>query len=145
MHGINGARACFMLASAISPLVWIVEGLAMLERGSASSSQEPSGTSPTRTSPCLPIGDQQQLRHNSAATPQKKCKNSRLNSGPTRADAGGSHEGYCKWMCDAAARRGWRAAVLNYRGCNGLEMTAPRGYNAAMTQDVHLAIVSIRA
>jgi predicted alpha/beta-fold hydrolase len=29
--------------------------------------------------------------------------------------AGGSTEGYCKWMCDAARSKGWRVAVINYR------------------------------
>lgn len=60
---------------------------------------------------------------------------------------GGSHEGYCKWACATAAKKGWRSVVLNYRGCNGLKMTSwpPRGYNATMTSDVHVAIVSIRA
>lgn len=58
---------------------------------------------------------------------------------------GGSHEGYCKWACAAAANKGWRAAVLNYRGCNGLPMTSPRGYAATMTHDVHTAVASVRA
>ena len=33
--------------------------------------------------------------------------------------AGGSAEGYCKLICAAAAAKGWRAVVLNYRGCAG--------------------------
>ena len=33
--------------------------------------------------------------------------------------AGGSREGYCKGICAAALRRGWRGVVLNYRGCAG--------------------------
>ena len=33
--------------------------------------------------------------------------------------AGGSREGYCKAICAAALQKGWRAAVLNYRGCAG--------------------------
>jgi abhydrolase domain-containing protein 1/3 len=33
--------------------------------------------------------------------------------------AGGSREGYCKAVCAAALQKGWRAAVLNYRGCAG--------------------------
>ncbi|KAG1660894.1 hypothetical protein FOA52_015936 [Chlamydomonas sp. UWO 241] len=58
---------------------------------------------------------------------------------------GGSFEGYCKWACTAAVARGWRACVLNYRGCNGLRLTAPRGYNAALSpHDVHTAVASIR-
>ena len=40
--------------------------------------------------------------------------------------AGGSDEGYCKWMCAAAHGRGWRPVVMNFRGCNGLELTSPK-------------------
>ncbi|KAL6764005.1 Alpha/Beta hydrolase protein [Haematococcus lacustris] len=58
---------------------------------------------------------------------------------------GGSQEGYCKWMCEAARSRGWRAVVLNYRGCSGLPLTSPRGYAATLTHDVHYAITSIKA
>lgn len=57
--------------------------------------------------------------------------------------AGGSHEGYVKWACVAAASRGWRAVVLNMRGCNGLPLTSARGYNAINTADVHVAVQSI--
>eukprot|EP00882_Tetradesmus_deserticola_P027371 GHRQ01030274.1.p1 GENE.GHRQ01030274.1~~GHRQ01030274.1.p1 ORF type:complete len:167 (+),score=41.55 GHRQ01030274.1:322-822(+) len=56
---------------------------------------------------------------------------------------GGSHEGYVKWACVAAASRGWRAVVLNMRGCNGLPLTSARGYNAINTADVHIAVQSI--
>ncbi|KAG2498167.1 hypothetical protein HYH03_003924 [Edaphochlamys debaryana] len=58
---------------------------------------------------------------------------------------GGSHEGYVKWVCAAAACRGWRAVVLNYRGCNGLPFTAPRGYAATMSHDVFTAVYSVRS
>lgn len=34
--------------------------------------------------------------------------------------AGGSREGYCKGICAAARMHGWRAVVLNYRGCAGM-------------------------
>lgn len=57
---------------------------------------------------------------------------------------GGSHEGYCKWACAVARSRGWRAVVLNYRGCNGLPLTSPRGYNALQSADVEMAIASIK-
>lgn len=56
---------------------------------------------------------------------------------------GGSHEGYLKWACLAAASRGWRAVVLNMRGCNGLPITSARGYNAINTPDIHVALQSI--
>lgn len=39
--------------------------------------------------------------------------------------AGGSREGYCKAICAAAAKQGWRAAVLNYRGCAGRKHISP--------------------
>ncbi|GLI69198.1 hypothetical protein VaNZ11_013770, partial [Volvox africanus] len=58
---------------------------------------------------------------------------------------GGSHEGYAKWVCAAALSHGWRATVLNYRGCNGLPFTAPRGYAATMSHDVFTAVYSIKA
>ncbi|WIA39100.1 hypothetical protein OEZ86_005239 [Tetradesmus obliquus] len=58
---------------------------------------------------------------------------------------GGSHEGYVKWACVAAASRGWRAVVLNMRGCNGLPLTSARGYNAINTADVHVAVQSIHS
>ncbi|KAG2442339.1 hypothetical protein HXX76_002425 [Chlamydomonas incerta] len=58
---------------------------------------------------------------------------------------GGSHEGYAKWVCAAAVARGWRAVVLNYRGCNGLPFTAPRGYAATLSHDVYTAVYSVRA
>lgn len=61
----------------------------------------------------------------------------------TAVETGGSHEGYVKWACVAAASRGWRAVVLNMRGCNGLPLTSARGYNAINTADVHVAVQSI--
>ena len=57
---------------------------------------------------------------------------------------GGSHEGYCKWACASAYAQGWRAVVLNYRGCNGVPLTAPRGYAATLTHDVARAVASIK-
>ena len=58
--------------------------------------------------------------------------------------AGGSHEGYVKWACASAVRRGWRAVALNLRGCNGLPLTSGRGYNAIQTSDIHIAVASIK-
>ncbi|BDA43976.1 Phospholipase ABHD3 [Coccomyxa sp. Obi] len=57
---------------------------------------------------------------------------------------GGSREGYCKAICAAAAKQGWRAAVLNYRGCAGLPMTAPKCYSATFTDDVHFGIEEVQ-
>eukprot|EP00892_Ulva_mutabilis_P003947 jgi/Ulvmu1/1924/UM012_0084.1 len=56
---------------------------------------------------------------------------------------GGSQEGYVKWMCRAAERRGWRAVVMNYRGCAGLALTTPVCYNAVHTHDIHEAVEHI--
>ena len=50
------------------------------------------------------------------------CRSRRTSGGAT----GGSDEGYCKWMCAAAYQRGWRPVVMNFRGCNGLELTSPK-------------------
>lgn len=66
-----------------------------------------------------------------------------LRPAPLVRRTGGSHEGYVKWACVAAANRGWRAVVLNMRGCNGLPLTSARGYNAIITADVHVAVQSI--
>lgn len=57
---------------------------------------------------------------------------------------GGSHEGYCKWACAAACSKGWRSCVLNFRGCNGLPFTSPRGYTATLTDDLYRAVESIK-
>lgn len=57
---------------------------------------------------------------------------------------GGSHEGYVKWMARAVDASGWRAVVLNYRGCAGLPLTSPKCYDAVSTGDVRAAIAHIR-
>ncbi|CAL5218897.1 g638 [Coccomyxa viridis] len=57
---------------------------------------------------------------------------------------GGSREGYCKAICAAALQKGWRAAVLNYRGCAGLPLTNSRTYSAAFTDDAHFAVEEIQ-
>jgi predicted alpha/beta-fold hydrolase len=58
---------------------------------------------------------------------------------------GGSHEGYCRWVCSTAVAAGWRAVVLNYRGCNGLPFTAARGYAATLTHDIFTGVYSVKA
>lgn len=52
-------------------------------------------------------------------------------------DAGGSQEGYVKWMCETVHRRGFRSVVLNFRGCGGITLTTPRCYSAVFTDDIH--------
>ena len=59
-------------------------------------------------------------------------------------DAGGSQEGYVKWLCRAAHRSGARAVVLNYRGCGGLALLTPRCYNAVFTADIHETVHYLR-
>ena len=48
-----------------------------------------------------------------------------------------------KWLAAAAAGRGWRAAVLNYRGSGGVPLTSPAVTSAASTGDVALALDAI--
>lgn len=59
--------------------------------------------------------------------------------------AGSSGDGYAKHAAAAAARKGWRAAVLNYRGAGGTELTTPAVTSAASTEDVALALSAIGA
>lgn len=56
---------------------------------------------------------------------------------------GGSSEGYIKWICSCIAERGWRAVVMNYRGCAGLPLTSPQCYNAVFTDDIHEAVLHV--
>lgn len=57
---------------------------------------------------------------------------------------GGSHEGYCRWMCYAAYDNKWRSLVFNYRGCNGVPLGTPKGYSPAITDDVVFVIREIK-
>ncbi len=56
---------------------------------------------------------------------------------------GSSEDGMAKWLAAAAAGRGWRAAVLNYRGSGGVPLTSPAVTSAASTGDVALALDAI--
>ena len=60
----------------------------------------------------------------------------RVSFGLCSCSAGGSDEGYCKWMCAAAHARGWRPVVMNFRGCNGLELTSPK-VRAGLPSPIH--------
>ncbi len=54
---------------------------------------------------------------------------------------GGSHEAYVRRLVDWAHRQyGWRAAVINYRGCNGVPLTTPQSYSAGWTDDVRAVV-----
>ncbi|KAK9832174.1 hypothetical protein WJX74_001666 [Apatococcus lobatus] len=56
---------------------------------------------------------------------------------------GGSFEGTCKAMCKEAASRGYRPAVMVYRGCGGVELLNDQIYSANFTDDAHLAVETI--
>lgn len=48
---------------------------------------------------------------------------------------GSARSPYIMGMLAAAARRGWNACVMEYRGCGGREVTAPRFYYSGDTAD----------
>ncbi|KAK9843809.1 hypothetical protein WJX81_007172 [Elliptochloris bilobata] len=54
--------------------------------------------------------------------------------------AGSSEDGYAKWMAATATSKGWRAAILNYRGAGGVPLTSCHVSSAAFTGDIHLAL-----
>lgn len=80
-------------------------------------------------------GSNSHLQHPSASTPIVLI---------LHGLTGGSQEGYIKWMARAVAASGWRAVVMNYRGCAGLPLTSPKCYDAVSTGDIRAAIVHIR-
>lgn len=51
--------------------------------------------------------------------------------------------GYMKSLQRSFANRGWNAAALNFRGCGGVPMTTPRGYNGANTNDLRSIVWTI--
>lgn len=53
--------------------------------------------------------------------------------------------GYIRSMMRACTKRGWIAAGLNMRGCGGLPLTTPRGYNAAYTGDIRCVVQQLAA
>lgn len=59
---------------------------------------------------------------------------------------GGSHESYVKSVAVQALRkRGWRIAVLNYRGCGFPSvLTSPQFYHGGYTEDVRRGIRHLR-
>lgn len=44
--------------------------------------------------------------------------------------------GYMRSLARSFSNRGWNAASMNLRGCGGVELATPRGYNAAYTGDL---------
>jgi len=59
---------------------------------------------------------------------------------------GGSQDGYVRNMAAALVRAGWRAAVLNMRGCGGSPVLTPRLFSAyrGSTDDVRLGLRYVR-
>jgi predicted alpha/beta-fold hydrolase len=53
---------------------------------------------------------------------------------------GGSREKCVAGFAIATARRGWRAVVINCRGCGGAKLTSSRVYNALEVDDFHYVI-----
>lgn len=53
--------------------------------------------------------------------------------------------GYVRSMMRACTERGWIAAGFNMRGCGGLALTTPRGYNAAYTGDIRCVVQRLSA
>jgi predicted alpha/beta-fold hydrolase len=51
--------------------------------------------------------------------------------------------GYIKSLQRSFANRGWNAAAMNFRGCGGVAMTTPRGYNGAYTNDLRSLVWAI--
>lgn len=44
--------------------------------------------------------------------------------------------GYMRSLQRSFANRGWNACAMNFRGCGGVKMTTPRGYNGSYTGDL---------
>lgn len=53
--------------------------------------------------------------------------------------------GYMRSLQRTFASRGWAAASMNFRGCGGVSMTTPRGYNGAYTGDLRSLIHHLSA
>lgn len=52
---------------------------------------------------------------------------------------------YMKHMAHVVAtQKGWRAVCMTYRGCGSLNLSSPQAYDAATTNDVALAVETIR-
>jgi len=53
--------------------------------------------------------------------------------------------GYIRSAMRSCTDRGWAAAGVNMRGCGGLDMATPRGYNGAYTGDIRCVVNKIAA
>ncbi|MBB3189131.1 hydrolase [Halomonas cerina] len=50
---------------------------------------------------------------------------------------GSVHSPYARHLLHAAARRGWRAVLMHFRGCGALPNRLPRAYHSGDTADAH--------
>ncbi|KAI8918215.1 Alpha/Beta hydrolase protein [Powellomyces hirtus] len=57
---------------------------------------------------------------------------------------GGSHETYVRELCYEVAQRGYRAVVVNFRGCAESELTSMQLYCGAWTHDLRTAVAFVR-
>jgi predicted alpha/beta-fold hydrolase len=51
--------------------------------------------------------------------------------------------GYMKSLMRSCSDKGWIACGMNFRGCGGVKLTTPRGYNAGYTGDLRTLIQSV--
>jgi predicted alpha/beta-fold hydrolase len=51
--------------------------------------------------------------------------------------------GYMRSLQRTFANRGWNAAAMNFRGCGGVPLATPRGYNASYTGDIRNLVLQI--
>ena len=58
--------------------------------------------------------------------------------------AGCSDSHYARAIAAYAARRGWRVAIPNWRGCSGEPNRKPRAYHSGDTEEVHWLVERIR-
>jgi uncharacterized protein len=57
---------------------------------------------------------------------------------------GNAQRQYMRGMGWAFARRGWRVAAYNYRGCSGQPNRGPRSYHSGATDDLRLVLDRVR-
>jgi len=53
--------------------------------------------------------------------------------------------GYVRSLMRTCTDRGWAAVGMNFRGCGGVPLTTPRGYNGAYTGDLRCVVQHIAA
>lgn len=58
---------------------------------------------------------------------------------------GSAKSSYCRQLLQAAAERGWRAAVLHFRDCGDYRNRLPRRYHAGETDDVRFFLEQLRS